>query len=1807
MATNKFEKYSSKVNPLYIPLPNFKFFHGSSSEEKVDDKYIRREGNIERLKSWLTSVTDTGVYLVTGFRGMGKSSFVGAVLKEITEKSSKWFSPIFKVLMIIVCAFVALFPVITYMDWNFFSWYNIILTFFLIICSVFIFLDNKKILKLSCWDKKKRIIIKLNLGHEILNERDILSLISNSIEYEYKKYIKDWNEINFAKIYVKWMSISFITVFFSPYIEKVSKFLAKCIKLDFISCIISGIPPLAWSIIVFCLCSFLWKLVRKLYIEISPNNPTAIYNRLHDLNQRIISSTNEDVSPSGVVAPAGFGITINQRRNRNYIIADVREIEQRLSWILSEIAEGGSNAPKFIIVFDELDKVDPTSKSNTDDPTNVIPAFENSGSGFTGGTTSRKRKQNLMRLLANMKYFISTAKVKFVFIAGRELYDAYLADASDREFAVGSIFNGVIELKSFLDPDPAELREVTAMTQRYICKLILPQQEVLKKSVEFKDAVDELRKKFKKEDKEESKKKGKKEEWEKEVNYYIFTTYNIILKSQSKHFKVDYEKAKANYETNKTNYETNKANYKKVKADYEYYETNKMYYKINPQYYEVAKTHHEIAEANYRIAKANYRIAKKIKADYEDAKADYEDAKAKYEKAEAIRKRTIIMLNQYAVYLSHFSNGAPKKITNLFEKYVWEKLGKEKDMETEGYIDILGNVDPFNKSKYYMVFTYKTQRKIGFIHHLFFPVINAVLNNASRYGDKLLISAGFLTNHLYKYHNSGFSWRNIESIPELMDINKSPETREFIETVIQFLQHSHLSATTINSLYHYKFPLRLAEEISIMSRLSTELSALLNFSLDDSLSLKMHYTELLNYYTARQNNTLTSGGNNNTVMVSAENDFHHIIANIHHVLGDLHMFSEDYNEAIYEYQCSVDILTRKQPWEKINDWCKDPHTSLHILSVVRIMLKLGLAFEKRKTSNDAYLIYNEIVAMLKEIKTKESNLKNQYRMKALFDDINLVYQALLARLFVLEKRGLSGINVEDIDKLEEEFLELSPKSGGKNMIKADFLRKLADILYYKNGLVNMDSFRRWNVALYLSNVPKDSDLRKDISSAKNKNLLYNLNDEKIIEIIQKESGKNLTEKDKGIINKVCCCINQRKHLLSGYWREDIEINVKDKRTPCYACRYYNQSLETMRKYLIQEFDTENQQEIDERKSKSIFFINQLRSKENFKSLKERDILTLAFALDGLGNVLFSCSMTDGKRKKDDKTNTVEGNKIRLEFMKKFAELIERENNYDDDGKRRQIEWEGLSSLSSLEKSLLYYWAASAYFKYSGNMKEAFFCYKKVLYVLVSYLEVHKADNVVENYLSVLKKDLVGRAIQNLYIQYENTNMVEIGMLKDIFIKDEYQHIPLNLLSAFPDLEEIMILYSQLELLCEKHGGKGDNEKGTFTAQMYQSLSLSPYRMASTITERILALRFKADVNMKIFTKLLKLDDFEIKSYNPKFPVEFYEKFSKYLKAEIDLDTYSSFISVLKEDKNDRGTKLDLVEFLITDTKFALSKIIETISPTTQTTLFTESFMGGVYMQLFECSQVFDFIYLMYRLSDKIKDDETEAISIIKRIWSFYVTRIKIKKDEIVVVEKRGNGVEQVEKEIKNDANTLIESIWEANKTKYNVLRTQEIITKFKFVEKNVANETCEEIGKDAQNIIKHLKGISDIIRNITPKKKEDKKDIAKSFREYLDNHIDYADQHNNNTNYLHEMALRKYKRAIEMHHEGGAYQELLNSMYFLEDNLNNNTYQFHFAVERYNNNCGILNERVKRLKKISNTSSLLNVDKYVMEADKWPQ
>ena len=95
MVKGSFERYSSKVKRINIPLPSFNFVHKSWFSGHIDNStpgfIIGRDRIIEKLKSWLTKEkTNGGVYLVTGYRGMGKTSFVNRVLFELVGEPGFW-------------------------------------------------------------------------------------------------------------------------------------------------------------------------------------------------------------------------------------------------------------------------------------------------------------------------------------------------------------------------------------------------------------------------------------------------------------------------------------------------------------------------------------------------------------------------------------------------------------------------------------------------------------------------------------------------------------------------------------------------------------------------------------------------------------------------------------------------------------------------------------------------------------------------------------------------------------------------------------------------------------------------------------------------------------------------------------------------------------------------------------------------------------------------------------------------------------------------------------------------------------------------------------------------------------------------------------------------------------------------------------------------------------------------------------------------------------------------------------------------------------------------------------------------------------------------------------------------------------------------------------------------------------------------------------------------------------------------------------------------------------------------------------
>lgn len=91
----QYSRYSSKVKRVNIPIPSFEYVHKSWISKQLGNSspgfLIGRDHIIEKLKAWLTKEkTDGGSYLITGYRGMGKTSFVDRVLYELVGETNLW-------------------------------------------------------------------------------------------------------------------------------------------------------------------------------------------------------------------------------------------------------------------------------------------------------------------------------------------------------------------------------------------------------------------------------------------------------------------------------------------------------------------------------------------------------------------------------------------------------------------------------------------------------------------------------------------------------------------------------------------------------------------------------------------------------------------------------------------------------------------------------------------------------------------------------------------------------------------------------------------------------------------------------------------------------------------------------------------------------------------------------------------------------------------------------------------------------------------------------------------------------------------------------------------------------------------------------------------------------------------------------------------------------------------------------------------------------------------------------------------------------------------------------------------------------------------------------------------------------------------------------------------------------------------------------------------------------------------------------------------------------------------------------------
>jgi len=648
---------------------------------------------------------------------------------------------------------------------------------------------------------------------------------------------------------------------------------------------------------------FLFKLFNRL---VNFNRPTlrSVNKKLDFLNDLIDSNITLGKDANlGQVNKTIFGFSF--RKNRQYTKADEREIEKYLIEVINDINHLPffSYRSQFVIVFDELDKIEPVIEK------------ENEKHVLYSPQAIRTRLQAVMGLLSNLKYFLSTAQSKFIFIAGREMYDASLADVSDRNFRLGSIFHDIFYIKSFYsDNTTFDIEHITGRTEQYVCSFLLP------------------------------------------------TNYSSI-------------------------------------------------FNLNNYNYYLQKQHTELNSIE--------------------------------------REKVIYLLHQFIVYLNHQSAGAPSKIKAFFEDHV-RSLENMDNPQTRSIF-----VGDKESKKLFLFFDYYDQYKLGFINYLISPFNYTINRSIRNYGDKLIVSASFLHNHLFKFHRNSFSWRDLEATPEMIDINKNPELRDFLGRLLNFMSTTQIKEI-INGIYDFKFSKRISQELLFLSHISEESSANFNFSLDESLIVKQHYKEQL----LKLNEINGVNGIND----KERGNYIYSVINRFLTLGDLCFYDGDFGEAITYYLEAIQSL-RSKPVDQLS------LTQLTLLT--RNMLKLGYALEKRKTYDSAFLTYSEIADKILRWLRTQSIYSQKELTNSLLENVNYLYQPLIAKLYLIEKLTINGITKVDLASIYKDFDRLLDvlkrnvyfkehfcsenrnheeisNNEKSNPIEIELWKNVGNLLYYKN-------------------------------------------------------------------------------------------------------------------------------------------------------------------------------------------------------------------------------------------------------------------------------------------------------------------------------------------------------------------------------------------------------------------------------------------------------------------------------------------------------------------------------------------------------------------------------------------------------------------------------------------------------------------------------------------------------------------------------------------------------------------------------------
>jgi Cdc6-like AAA superfamily ATPase len=373
-------------------------------------------------------------------------------------------------------------------------------------------------------------------------------------------------------------------------------------------------------------------------------------------------------------------------------------------------------------------------------------------------------------------------------------------------------------------------------------------------------------------------------------------------------------------------------------------------------------------------------------------------------------EKIIFTLQSFITYLTYRSNGSPKKMVKIVEEHIVEcPEGGKKG------IQIITSRGQSTNPKLYLGITYSHQYRFGFINYMFRPFILSQSQSITKYSDTVLVSTQYLIDHILKFHAFAFSIDNLELIPEIITSSKNPLFRQYIKEVIAYLQKGHISETELG-LFKYKFKNTTANEVAYLSKIFEDESAAFNFSLDETFHIKQYIINKIKNLHKSQSGTYTAVHENS-------------ISFLYQVLGDTQYFDQEYDDAAVSFQEAIQYLNIEG-----NDYRNE-------VAYLRLKLKLGLVYEKRKNDELALAEFNSAKKHILEYKMHTSDSNTE--LCAVW---SLVFSACL---YQEEKVLVEGVKPHHLADCNQIFPE-DTTGGNLKLVIADHFNDIGTLLYYKN-------------------------------------------------------------------------------------------------------------------------------------------------------------------------------------------------------------------------------------------------------------------------------------------------------------------------------------------------------------------------------------------------------------------------------------------------------------------------------------------------------------------------------------------------------------------------------------------------------------------------------------------------------------------------------------------------------------------------------------------------------------------------------------